>query len=413
MAEDDYGFGGNTRGSFSDMGYDTGGYEPSNSWQGGAIDEGGGGWNGSYRGGDMGGGWGNSYPPAENPYQGSLGAAWPDWGDTAMEAQRGNIGMPKIDPTLAAGLGGPGGIDYEAQNQAAIDRMVAEIDAYNRSKSASPGSVGQMQMIQSPQDKPLTASRGTRTGGSIAAPLQTFDRPAPFTPELLGPAKAFTPTEYKPGQFSYSGPEFKLPEYALPEEDKKYELRKREEFAASSRRMLGQKSNEALLTTRNIDNPTARAKALQSIVQGYGQGMENVMREAGGAASRSAAMKRSEQIQEYAANWSAQAETARVNYNQNFNTQLQNFMLGEQAKQSNIAAQNQAGLFNLQNEQAIAEKNVTAKNAAKMADWQLSAAMYQKSPGAGTGTAARGGNPLRQSYGGLPNIMYAGWNGIA
>jgi hypothetical protein len=190
----------------------------------------------------------------------------------------------------------------------------------------------------------------------------------------------FTPKEFKPGTFGYTGPDLAIPEYKPPGEDKGYERGKRDEFSAPGRSRLGRKTSEAILAGRNIDNPAARTQFMKSLVTGYGEGLSGVMGEAGRAAGAAASRKRSEDLSIYASNWSGQAEMARTKYTRDFSTQLNNFVYGEQARQSNTAAANQAGMFNVQNANQAAMQNWQAQDSAQRMNWQLGASMYQKSP---------------------------------
>lgn len=228
---------------------------------------------------------------------------------------------------------------------------------------------------------------GTRTGGRAGGAAGGVISNTPFIPAPYAPTVA----PYVAGEFKPTG-EFALPEYAPPEENKRLEMQKREEFSASGRQALGKKSTEALLTTRNLDNPNARAKMLESVLSGYGQGYEKVAGEAGNAANRYAQQKRSEELHTYASKWSADAEVSRKRYETDFGNQLRNFMMGEAARQQNYTQQ-----------QHIYDTNYQATNQANLMNWKAGLPT-QAIPGA-AGSATRM-KPFTGSGGASPNYFY-------
>ena len=116
-----------------------------------------------------------------------------------------------------------------------------------------------------------------------------------------------------------------LPDYKPPEEDPMLYKRYRQEAMGRGEREIRNRAQEAILSSKSIDNPQARKQFINAVLSGVGQGMESVAAGAGREARGLAGQKRAEQMQIYNAKYKAKSTEAMSQYEQDFKTALLNY----------------------------------------------------------------------------------------
>jgi hypothetical protein len=105
----------------------------------------------------------------------------------------------------------------------------------------------------SPGDK--RAASGGRTGGTI----------------YQGPTYAYP--EFDVPEFEFGG-SLDLPDYEPPEYDEAYAKSAREEFIMTNKGAMTEAAQSAILNTASMDNPNARAKLIQGVLEGFGESLK-------------------------------------------------------------------------------------------------------------------------------------------
>jgi len=169
---------------------------------------------------------------------------------------------------------------------------------------------------------------GGRSGGAISAGTT-----APAIPE---------PTYNAPK--APTMPTFTAREYAPPEEDKGFEKAKRRELMGPGMRDLRQRSQEAIVGSRSLDNPAARKDFVRSVLEGYGRGLESVAGGAAKGAMAAAGQKRAEQLKLYDTQYSNKSAADKTNYQNEVSRIAADFASAQWGAQQSYATQRSAYL---------------------------------------------------------------------
>lgn len=119
-----------------------------------------------------------------------------------------------------------------------------------------------------------------------------------------------------------------LPDYEPPEEDPmEYKMLRREAMGRGERQVRN-RAQEAIMSTKSIDNPQQRKQFIREILAGVGEGMEAVAAGAGREARQLAGQKRAEQLRTYEAQHKVKSQEAMAKYEQDFKIALLNYEAG-------------------------------------------------------------------------------------
>ncbi len=127
-----------------------------------------------------------------------------------------------------------------------------------------------------------------------------------------------------------------LPDYSPPEEDPQAYRAARQEAMGRGERAIRNRAQEAIMSSKSIDNPQARKQFINSVLSGVGEGLEAVAAGAGREARQVTGAKRAEQMQVYNAKYQAQSQEAMSRYEQGFKTALLNYQAGASEAQANV-----------------------------------------------------------------------------
>lgn len=169
------------------------------------------------------------------------------------------------------------------------------------------------------------SSRGGSAGGSYWDPRYAI--PAPTWQTLKAP----------------TAPQFKAIEYAPPEEDKSIYAKTRAQEAAPGLRASRQAVTDALMMSRNLENPNARGQVTRGAIEGYGQNVEGTMARASSAGRAEAARKRAEQLNLYNSKYQTLSQENMLNYQNKLNEMMMDW--GESQAKRNAEYQLQAQAF--------------------------------------------------------------------
>lgn len=173
------------------------------------------------------------------------------------------------------------------------------------------GTVGQTR--QSQITRP-TASGGYSGGGSYSAGVQQTYNPVKFNaPENL-----------------------KLPEYKPPERDEGLTRQLRREYMGPGVNQIRRTTQEAIISSKSMDNPNARSLFIEKALAGVGQGIARVSATAGQEANREATQRYSEAMQKYNTGYKIMAEEAKAAYDSKWKQALMDFQERQYAARSNM-----------------------------------------------------------------------------
>lgn len=143
------------------------------------------------------------------------------------------------------------------------------------------------------------------------------------------------PPEYKPVDFK-APDKFALPDYKPPERDESEERRFRREYMGPGMAQVRRSTSEAMISSRQLDNPNARALFVKQALSGVGEAVEQV---AGGAqkqARAESARRYAEDVANYQNMWTAKIlPEAQANYEAQWNKAVMDYqqqVFGAQAK---------------------------------------------------------------------------------
>jgi len=156
------------------------------------------------------------------------------------------------------------------------------------------------------------------------------------------PAPQVRMPEFKP-LTSPELPEFKAREYKPPKEDEGVYRSERRKAMAPGLRELRQRTQEAMIMSRSLANPTARSEFVRDSLEGYGRGLERVAAGAGREARTEAARKRTEQLNLYNSKYKILSSQDAINYQNKLQKIATDFASRQQANMLNY--QNMAGRY--------------------------------------------------------------------
>jgi hypothetical protein len=105
-----------------------------------------------------------------------------------------------------------------------------------------------------------------------------------------------------------------LPEYTPPAEDKSVKREAFEEVYQRGRGDMATQTHNAIISTKSLDNPAARAKMMDTVLSSMGAGLNEIAKAAGTAANQEAARKRAEQLNIYNAQFQVESAEAQAQY---------------------------------------------------------------------------------------------------
>lgn len=126
-------------------------------------------------------------------------------------------------------------------------------------------------------------------------------------------------------QLDLGGITLDLPEYNPPAEDEGVRKAAFEESYQRGKGDLSQSVHNAIISTKSLDNPAARAKMMDTVLSSMGSGLNEIAKAAGQTANQEAARKRAEQLQIYNAQYSAESAEAQAEYNRDLAEAQMNF----------------------------------------------------------------------------------------
>jgi len=132
-------------------------------------------------------------------------------------------------------------------------------------------------------------------------------------------------------------PKYVAPEYKPPEEDKGYERAKRQELVGNQAAQLRQATSEQMLQNRSIDNPALRRQLAGESVKGYGQALGSIYDTSARTAMAAGQQKRRDDMAIYNAKHSVLSGEAMINYKNEVNSLVQNWMQEAQAARDEYA----------------------------------------------------------------------------
>lgn len=160
--------------------------------------------------------------------------------------------------------------------------------------------------------------RRARTGGGTGGRGGYASTPAPGAPIP---------------EFHFSG-SLDLPDYQPPAEDDEFYKRERSALMGRGLRGLRNRTQEAIISSKSIDNPNARRQFVKDVLSGYGEGLEAVSAEAGREAKAEVGRKRAEEVSIYNAQYQAESQEAKANYDQQLQEELMNWQSAYQNAQA-------------------------------------------------------------------------------
>ena len=138
-------------------------------------------------------------------------------------------------------------------------------------------------------------------------------------------------------------PDYQAREYAPPEEDPGIYNAERSKAMGQGLRSLRNRTQEAMLMSRSLDNPQARQQFVRNALEGYGRGLESVAAGASREARTQANTKRAEQLRIYNSKYKALSAQDMTNYQNKLNKIASDFAQAQTANATNY--QNRAGQY--------------------------------------------------------------------
>jgi hypothetical protein len=116
-----------------------------------------------------------------------------------------------------------------------------------------------------------------------------------------------------------------LPEYKPPAEDDNVKKQAFEETYQRGKGDLQQATHQAIISTKSLDNPAARAQMMDAVLGSMGSGLNEVAKAAGSAANQEAARKRAEQLNIYQAQFQVESAEAQAAYDKELTEAMANY----------------------------------------------------------------------------------------
>jgi hypothetical protein len=145
----------------------------------------------------------------------------------------------------------------------------------------------------------------------------------------------YTPVEFKkPGKF-------KAPEYAPPERDLGEERQLRREYMAPGMAQIRRTTQQAVISSKSMDNPNARALFINKALQGVGSALEKVTTGASTQARAESMQRYNTELEKYYTGWKSKMDEAKINWDADWNSAVLDF---NQMVKAQLSGMNVSGL---------------------------------------------------------------------
>lgn len=129
---------------------------------------------------------------------------------------------------------------------------------------------------------------------------------------------------YKPVEFKGPG-KLDLPDYNPPDRNLAEERQLRREYMAPGLAQIRRTTQEAVISSKSMDNPNARALFINKALQGVGTALEKVTTGAGTQARAESMQRYSLELDKYYKGWKGKAEEAKLNWDADWNAAMADF----------------------------------------------------------------------------------------
>lgn len=147
---------------------------------------------------------------------------------------------------------------------------------------------------------------------------------------------------YKPVEFKGPG-QFKMPEYKPPERDLGEEKALRREYMAPGLAQIRRSTQQAIISSKSMDNPNARSLFINKALQGVGSALEQVTSGASRQARAESMQRYTTELNKYYTGWRALAEEAKANYDAQWKEAVMNFQEQQWGARSGYDVEGQEG----------------------------------------------------------------------
>lgn len=147
---------------------------------------------------------------------------------------------------------------------------------------------------------------------------------------------------YKPVEFKAPG-QLSLPEYKPPEYDQGQERQYRREYMAPGEAQARRATQEAIISSKSMDNPNARALFIRNALQGLGGALEKISAGATQQARAEANQRHQNEVAAYVGEWNRKARESQAKYDASWQTAMFNFQEQQTAARSEQQLSGQAG----------------------------------------------------------------------
>lgn len=153
----------------------------------------------------------------------------------------------------------------------------------------------------------------TSSGGGSSSGGSTYTGPTYEQPTLEGPG------------------DLTLPEYTPPEYDKAEERKLREEYLAPGMQQIRRSTQQAIVSSKSLDNPNARALFINQALEGVGSAVSDVTASATQSAYNAAQQNYANELSKYFTGWQAEVSAAQTQYQADWSAALAEYNTLSQA----------------------------------------------------------------------------------
>jgi hypothetical protein len=119
-----------------------------------------------------------------------------------------------------------------------------------------------------------------------------------------------------------------LPDYTPPEYDEKLERRLRSEYMAPGMSQVRRATSQAVISSKSIDNPNARALFINQALEGVGTATAKIAGSAGKEATAESHRRYSDELTKYDKGWKVLADETKANWDKDWFQAMQEYEMG-------------------------------------------------------------------------------------
>ena len=129
---------------------------------------------------------------------------------------------------------------------------------------------------------------------------------------------------------------YKAPEYEPPERDPMLEKRLRQEYMAPGMRQVRRSTQQAIISSKSLDNPNARSLFIQKALEGVGSAVSQIAGTAGKEARAEAEARYQDDLSKYHTAWGSLRDESKTRYDAEWQQAIMKYQEDQWAREKGV-----------------------------------------------------------------------------